>query len=588
MNTAANIPTETAVRFGVFTVDLQAGELRKDGARIKLQDQPFQVLKALLERPGGIVSRHELRSTIWSENTFVDFDNNLNTAINKVREALGDSSDSPRFIETVPRRGYRFIAAIEGNSVGPLPLRKTERPSIDSLAVLPLENVGGDPETEYLSDGIAETLINTLAQLRKIRVVPWTLSFRYRGAAVEVLTAGRELGVRAVLTGRMVQRGDDLTVSVELVDVQRQAHLWGRRYNHRMTHIVALLEELTIEIAEKLRLELTEGENKRLRRWPLHNNEAFRLVLLAWHYFGGHSEEGVRRGITLCQQAIEIDPAYAEAYACISFGYSFLGIFSYEDSAIAYSKMSLAAKKALQLDDTLAEAHVSLAYNLFYQAWDFVGAEREARRSLELNPDSADAWALFAYVMLARGRFAEAIAAGKCAAGLAPLYGYPSFVLGATYYHAQQFVNAIEQLRKAVEIDSGSPVYRSVLAQAYAAAGHRENSLQACEAALALGRTSKFVILHNAVTYAMVGEVGLAQKLLGQVENDWKPDGVSSFWIACVHACLDEKDVAFAWLEKAFQEQVSFLVWTKPFLPLARLHDDPRFDALVNRVGIAD
>jgi TolB-like protein/Flp pilus assembly protein TadD len=576
------------VRFATFEVDLRAGELRKAGVRIKLYGQPFGVLVALLERAGEIVTREELQQKIWAGDTFVDFEHGLNKAINKVREALSDHADNPRFVETLPRRGYRFIAPIEGSSVGPLQLSKTEGPSVDSLAVLPLENVSGDPETEYLSDGIAETLINTLAQLRKIRVVPWTLSFRYRGAAVEVLKVGRELGVRAVLTGRMVQHGDDLTVSVELVDVERQAHLWGRRYNHRMTHIVALLEELTTEIAEKLRLELTEGENKRLRRWPLQNNEAFRLVLLAWHYFGGHSQEGVRRGITLCQQAIEIDPAYAEAYACLSFGYSFLGIFSYEDSAVAYSKMSIAAKKALELDDTLAEAHVSLAYNFFYRAWDFVGAECEARRSLELNPDSADAWALFAYVMLARGRFAEAIAAGKCAAGLAPLYGYPSFVLGATYYHAQQFINAIEQLRKAVEIDSGSPVYRSVLAQAYAAAGQRENSLEACEAALALDRTNKFVLLHNAVTFAMLGEAGPAQRLLDQVENDWKPDGISSFWIACVHACLGEKDVAFVWLEKAVQEQVSFLVWIKPFLPLARLHGDPRFDALVKRVGIAD
>jgi len=482
--------------------------------------------------------------------------------------------------------------ALEGASPYPPRVLQTEKPSsgkqakeIDSLAVLPLENVSGDPEADYLSDGIAETLINSLSQLRKIRVAPRTLSFRYRGAGVDVLKAGRELGVRAILAGRMVQHGEGLLVSVELVDVDRQAQLWGSRYNRKMTDLIVLQEELATEIAEKLRLQLTGEEKKRLRKRPTQNSEPFRLVLQAQHYISGGSPEGLSKGIALCHRAIEIDPTYAVAYARVSFAHSIQLVLEYADPAEVAPRMLAAAKKALELDDTLADAHVGLGWSLFYR-WDFSGAEREARRSVELNPDATEAWNLLDFVVLSLGRFEDAIAAGKRAVEVAPFDYFPAFALGVTYLHAQQFEHAIEQLRKTADIDPGSPPAHGALAHAYASAGQHDAAIDECELALALNRKDAFLVLHAATGYAMAGESGKARKLAEEVEKNWKADGASAFWLAAVHAYLGEKDTAFEWLERAFEVRAPFLVFLSIMWTHHLLRGDPRFDALVKRIGI--
>ncbi|HXJ17721.1 MAG TPA: protein kinase [Candidatus Polarisedimenticolia bacterium] len=460
--------------------------------------------------------------------------------------------------------------------------------AIDSLAVLPLENASGDPETEYLSDGIAETLINSLAQLRKIRIVPRTLAFRHRGPTVDPLAAGRDLGVRAVLAGRMMQRGDDLTVSVELVDVERQAQLWGARYNRKMTDLVSLQEELTTEISEKLRLQLTGEEKKKLRKRSTQNNEAFRLLLQAHPYISGLSPDGIRKGIALCQRAIAIDPGYAAAYARMGFGHSIQLVFGYADPSEVAPRLTAAAKKALELDETLGDAHVALGWSLFYQHWDLAGAEREARRCLELNPESTEGFALLNQVLLGQARYDEAVAAGERGVEVAPLEYWTSFLLGVTYFHAQQFEKAIERQLKTIDIDRGSPLAHLNLAQSYAALGCRQNCLDECALMLALNRTSPFLVLNAAAAYAILGEVEEAHKLAEEIEKNWKPDGVSAFWLASVHSCLDEKDKAFEWLEKAYQEHTPFLCYLKIMWTHVRLHGDPRFEALLKRVGFPD
>jgi serine/threonine protein kinase/tetratricopeptide (TPR) repeat protein len=460
--------------------------------------------------------------------------------------------------------------------------------AIDSLAVLPLENASGDPETEYLSDGIAETLIQTLAQLRKIRIVPRALAFRHRGVGVDPLVAGRELGVRAVLSGRMTQRGNDLIVSVDLLDVDRQAQLWGGRYNRKMTDLVSLQEELATEISEKLRLQLTGEERKKLRRRPTQNNEAFRLVLQAQHYISGLSPEGLRKGIALCQQAIAIDPSYAAAYARMGLGYSVQFVYSYEDIAEVSSRLKAAAKNALELDDSLAEAHVASGWSLFYLNLDHAGAEREARRGIELNPDSTEAWALLDMSLLSEGRFDEAIAAGRRAVEVAPLDYFSAFCLGVTYFHAQRFEESIELLRKAVDIDAGSPVAHLSLAQSYAAAGQQQNAVEECGLVLALNRKDKMSVVGVAAAYAMAGEAGEARKLAEEGAKNWKPDGVTAFWLASVYSSLGDNEKAFEWMEKAYQEHAPFLTYFKIMWTHSRLHGDPRFGALMKRIGIAD
>ena len=460
--------------------------------------------------------------------------------------------------------------------------------TIDSLAILPLENASGDPETEYLSDGIAETLINTLAQLRKIRVVPRTLSFQYRGTGSESLKAGRELGVRAVLAGRMIQRGDDLTVSVELVDVERQAQLWGGRYNRKMGALIALQEELTTEIAEKLRLQLTGDEKKKLRKRPTQNNEAYKLVLKARYAASKLSPEAMRQAIAFCEQAVHIDPTYATGYAALSALYNSIGMLGYVPAGEIYPRAKAVAKKALDLDESLAEPHCSLGVILATQSWDFSGAELEFRRSVELNPDYAGGHSGLALLNRCRGHFDDAIAGFKRARDLEPLLGTVVFNLGITYYAARQFDSAIEEYRKLLEVDPGNAFAHAVLATVYADAGQRQKAIEECEQAVAIARNATVIRLSAATVYASIGNAEEARKILEEAESAWQPGDPLSFFIAATHARLGEKEEAFEWLEKSFQQHESFLTHFKVFPLFDALHGDPRFDDLVKRIGIPD
>jgi serine/threonine protein kinase/tetratricopeptide (TPR) repeat protein len=459
--------------------------------------------------------------------------------------------------------------------------------AIDSLAILPLENASGDPETDYLSDGIAETLINTLAQLRKIRIVPRAIAFQHRGAGVNPLAVGRELGARAVLAGRMVQRGDDLTVSVELVDVDRQAQLWGGRYSRKMADLIALQEELTTEISEKLRLQLTGEEKKKLRKRPTQNDEAYRLLLKAQHCVQNEWPLGARKAIAFCQQAIAIDPQYAAAYAGISMAYVNLSFFSLAPTAEVMPPGKAAARKALELDETLGAAHISLGWVCLME-WDFVGAEREIQRGLELNPDSFSGYTYLMAMLWARGRFAEALTAAKRATELDPSSLTLNRNLGISLYFLGSFDRAAEQFGKTLEIHPHDSLIHALLAEQYACAGQTEKAIEKCAEALALDPRVMFMRMNVAATYTKVGRTVEARKIVEEAKKAWKVGDGSSWWIAAVHARLGDKDAAFEWLERAFQERATFLVFLK-FHPLFEaLHGDPRFDDLVKRIGIPD
>jgi len=480
-------------------------------------------------------------------------------------------------------------------AAAPSPRRaKSERSSsmrqggaIDSLAVLPLENAGGDPEAEYLSDGIAETLINTLAQLRKMRVVPRTLSFRHRGPGVDPIAAGRDLGVRAVLAGRMVQRGEDLIVSVELVDVDRQAQLWGGRYNRKMTDLVALQEELTTEISEKLRLQLTGEEKKKLRKRPTQNNEAYRLVLQAQYHLRTSSPEQARKGIELCRRAAEIDPTYATAYAWLAHGYGLLVILGYAPLSDAFPPAMAAVKRAIELDDSLAIAYTMLSF-LLAQSWDFEAAERALQRSLDLDPDSPDVHNAIMMYNITRGRFDDAIAEGKRAIELDPLTTARQYGLGLAYYSARRFHDAVRCMQAAVQTDPESPVRRLMMADAYAFLGQSENAIEECEKALAHGRHVPTSALLAAAVFAKVGKIDEARRIAAEMEKMWQPGAPHSVFIALVHARVGEKDSAFEWLERAIHDRSGFLINLKSSPMWDDLRADPRYLSLVRRIGIPD
>ena len=457
---------------------------------------------------------------------------------------------------------------------------------IDSLAVLPLENTSGDPDTEYLSDGIAESLINSLAQLRKIRIVPRGVAFRYRGLAADPLQAGRELGVRAVLAGRMVQRGDNLTISAELVDIEREAQLWGSRYERKMQDLFALEKELATEISDQLRLQLTGEEKKQLAKHKTQNNDAYRLVLRGQHSIVKWSLDGLRTGIGFCQQAVDIDPTYASAYAWLSAAYAAQSIFGFAAASEAFLRSRSAARKAIDLDDSLAEAHFSLALVLIYHDWDFAGAERELRTALARNPDLPYTYHALSTLRAVQGRVEDSIVAAKRAADLEPLSWMLNFYLGFIYYAARRFRQAIDQISKALEIDPDNLANHRYLADAYAFAGQPQKAIEQCEKVIGLGRGVMSLQLPAAVTYPKAGKPGIARDLLDQAVKDWKPDGRSSFFIAAAEARLGEKDKAFEWLERAFEERAGLLIYLKIHPMFDELREDPRFEGLLSRIGI--
>jgi tetratricopeptide (TPR) repeat protein len=354
-----------------------------------------------------------------------------------------------------------------------------------------------------------------------------------------------------------------------------------------MTDLLALHEELTTEISEKLRLQLTGEEKKQLRKRPTQANEAFRLVLEARHATYKVYPEAVSRAVALCERAIDIDPKYAPAYAELSSACMVQDVMGYKPASEVEPRAQWAAQKALSLDDTLAEAHLSLGMIRFY-GWQFREGEKEMRLAVELNPDLAPAWGMLHYIYLSFGRFEESVAVAKRGLELEPFSDSSQFWMGVDYFVARRCDLAVEYFQKVLEINPHNTQCLTVLSAAYAWGGQPEKALKPCQEAIASAGGAIQILGQVGATYAKIGKKQEAREILQQAEKSWKPDGRSSIWIGAIYAALGEKDAAFDWLEKAFQEHTSFLVYFKVHPIFENLHGDPRFDALVKRIGIPD
>ena len=623
---ALEAPPPAILRFGVFEMDARAGELRKHGVRTKLQDQPFHVLTLLLQRPGEVVSREELRLQIWGADTFIDFDNGLNTSINKLREALGDSADTPRFIETMPRRGYRFIAPVErlddrGRSAERVsrqgdtvvtnrnsPRRKaflaasgvalvaalaiwlaffrTKADVIDSLAVLPFASDNSDPGTEYLSDGITESLINNLSQLPNLRVMARSTVFRYKGKDADPQKAGNNLHVHAVLSGRLLQHGDTLIVHAELMDVRTGAQLWGGLFNRKMGDVLALQADLSKEIAERLKLRLTGEERQLLAKRYTVDAEAYRFYLKGRYYWNKRSPEGMQKAASYFQQAIDEDPTYALAYAGLADTYVYLSFFNVVPPRDAMPKAKAIAEKALELDGQLAEAHVSLGYISYTYDWDWPAAGRHFDQALALNPTYTIAHYFYPFYLSSSGRSQEALGVAKSALDLDPASPSASHNLAVQFYFARQFNQAIEQCHKTLEMDPNFVVAYQVLGEAYLAEGMNREAVPVLEkySALSQGGADSLALL--GYSHARLEERTHALRMLQELTAASKKSFVPAFFFALVYAGLEDKDQAFTWLERAYNERYTRFAYLKLEALWDPLRSDQRFSDLVRRVGI--
>jgi TolB-like protein/Flp pilus assembly protein TadD len=535
----------------------------------------------LIEHSGQIVTREEIQHSLWGDNTFVDFERGINFCINQVRAALGDDAEKPRYVETLLRRGYRFIAPIASSRVQE---HLSER--FNSIAVLPLVNASGDPDMEYLSDGISESLINFLSQFPNLRVIPRTSAFRYKGREADLKAVGRDLKVRTALTGKLIQRGDRLVVQAELVDVANDAQLWGGQVSRKLEDVFEVQEEVTRQISESLRLRLTPEDEKRLTKRSTKNREAYQFVLKAQYHTNKMTPEGYQRGMDYARQAIEADPGYADAYVRVAAVYSGLGALGFLRPAEAFPKAKAAVLKALEVDESLAEAHAFLAAVRLFYDWDWSGAEHACKRAIELNPNYAAVHAVLSDWLFITGRQQEAMAENQLAVELDPLSASLNFNFGQKLLWSGNHERAIEQLKKALEFDPDFAWTYIGLAQAYAWRGMSAESLAACEKVATLFGSNPHSRALRSLVLAIAGKADGAKTILNELNERPKLDPMALIYSAESCSVLGEKDKAFQFLEAAYQERVSLLIYLGVKPTFNNIRSDPRFADLLQRMGL--
>ena len=574
--------THGAIRFGTFEVDLRAGELRKEGVRVKLQDQPFQILAMLLEQPGQVVTREELRRRLWPSDTFVDFDHSLNKAINKLREALEDTADNPRFVETLPRRGYRFLGSVNGASE---PLSKSRGP-IDSIVVFSLANPNPCPDLEYLAVGIPGSIIHSLSQIPNLRVIAWNNVTRKTDREKDPLEIGRSLGARAVLIGRIWQRDNRLRLHVDLVDTDDGVELWGDQYDRDLTELFSVQDEISREVSQRLRLKMTGEEADRIMKRYTENIEAYQLYVRARRWCEKRSAEGFKRGIEYATQAIKMDPKYALAHAELAKCISIPCYYGAVDPNVAYPKARIAALRALEIDPNLAEGHEVLATVLRNYDWNWVDAEKGYKRAIELNPNYAGAHYHYSYLLAELGRFEEAIREATEALSREPMSPLLNASLAFVLMHARKYEECIKQALTAREVDPNMTLNYMTLGVAYEQQGMYREAVEAHEQGIALGGAtafSKAFIIH---VHARSGEQENAWDKLRELQEMSKTRYVPSVAFVVAYEGLMEKELAIESLCRACENRETNLVLIRVWPHFDYLRDDPRFQEVERRVGL--
>ena len=573
------------LRFGIFELDLRSGELRKNGAPIKLQPQPFKVLALLAKHAGQLVTREEIRGQIWSHDTFVDFEQGLNYCIRKIRAALGDDVGSPRYIETLQRRGYRLIVPVEE-------LSGRQAPSGGArvmLAVLPFENLSGNEEQEYFSDGLTDEMITQLGRLNpeRLGVIARTSAMKYKHTGKSIQQIGRELGVYYVLEGSVRRAGNRVRIAAQLIQVSDQTHLWAESYERDLGDILGLQSDVAQAIGDEIRVKLTPQEQARLASVRPVHPEAYEAYLKGRYFWNKRTKEALQKGVRYFERAIEKDPGYAVGYAGLADCYLRLLDYNYLSPHEASARANAAAVKALQIDETLADAHTSLGH-LGLHGFNWQTAEKEFKRAIELNPGYGTAHFYYANLLAALGRHAEAIAEAKRAQELDPVAPSASLNAAVIFYLARQYEQAIEQAEKALEMDPNfAPVYY-YLGLAYEQKGIYGKAIATFQKAIAPSGRGPGSMAALAHAYGVAGKRSEALKLLKELKDLSKRQYVSPYDFALLFLGLGEKDQAFVWLVKAYEERSSGLPFLKVDPRLDALHSHRRFIDLVRRMDFPE
>lgn len=663
------------VRFGPFEADLAAGQLRKHGLRIKVQDQPFTILATFLEHPGEVVTRDQLRQRLWTEGTFVDFDNSLNAAINKLREALGDSAENPRYVETLPRRGYRFIAPIQNGSgnghaadasalssapaalqspvqaqaaapaasavaqemaraaqisapqAAPVPAapqvipapfavranvwlsiaalvaalalivfftfrnfgpRASAASGKTMLAVLPFQNISGDASQEYLSDGLTEELIAQLSRMQpeRLGVIARSTAMQYRHTPKGIDQIARELGIRYAIEGSVRRDGDRIRITTQLIQVSDQTHVWAATYERSVKDVLAIQQDVASQVVRELATHLLPPGASVVARASTSSPEAYDAYTRARFFWGKRTEESVKRSIELYQQAIQKDPNYALAYVGLADSYYVWGgRLSGLSPSEAYARADVAVKKALELDPSLAEAHVARSAVLFDHHWNFAEAEKELKRGLELNPSYAMGHQWHAEFLAATGRTEEALQAIDRSLALDPFSRSSNLVRGQILMYLRRYDESIDQFRKLAEIDASFLPAQAHLARVYRAQGKSAEWFATYSKWLQLlGEKPEGLSAYGEAFRAGGMDAALRLRLKTLIPQAGKIYG-APYAIARIYAVLRDNDQALNWLARAAEQRDDFASHITVDPEFDALRSDPRFQQLLRRIG---
>jgi TolB-like protein/Flp pilus assembly protein TadD len=566
-----------AVRFGTFEVDFESRELRKRGLRLRLEEKPFQILELLLERPGGVVTRQTLREKLWPD-THVGYEQSLNTAVNKLRELLGDSSQSPRFVETLPRVGYRFIAPVDS------PGHAQTHAAKKMLAVLPFENLGGDPEQEFFAEGLTEELISHLGQLnpKRLGVIARTSAIQYRGSKKNIGEIARELRVEYVLEGSVRRQEKNVRVTAQLIGARDQTHLWAASYDRELRDILAVQHDVARHVVKALAPELLPGQDTAKGAADPAAHEAY----LRGRFFSGQrSEEALKKAIAYFEQALSLDPNCARASYGIADCSGLLSWFGALSPREAGQRAAAAASRALRIDDSLGEAHASMGLVRYWFEWDWVAAEQEFLRAIELNPSYASAHQWYASFLGAIGRLDEAQAEHQLARQLDPL----SLIIGMgaadPHFYAHRYDQAITLLRGILEQEPRFFPALFNLGRVCVEKGMYPEAIAAFEKAVQLSgnREGRPALAH---AYAKAGRTSVARSILAETKINTGGRYLASPMIARIHLGLGEIDEAFEWLRKGIEERSYWIVFLKVDPVYDEIRPDTRFRELLLRAGL--
>ncbi len=615
--------------FGRFRLKTAERVLLREGEPVPLTPKVFDILVTLVEHGGQVVAKDDLMKRVWP-NTFVE-EGNLTQNISLLRKALGETPGGVQFIETVPRRGYRFVAdtnqswgvetaeikpepaEIEPAPVVSIPNTATSQPApfkrtpvyalaaglvvigiiglvyftgwgkaetnsaIGSIAVLPFVDESADPDAQYINDKIAESLINSLSKLPQLRVVPRSVVAGYKGKEIDPRKVGQELNVRAVVTGRLRRHGDMISIQADLIDLDNVAQLWGQHYDHKLSDALLVQDDISRDIFENLRLKLNVEEKKQL--------EAYRLYLKGRNAWNKRTGDALLQAIEFFNQAIAIDPNYGAAHAGLADCYNMLVVYGRLKPKEGFPKAKEAATKALEIDESSAEAHTSMAFIKFRWDWDRTATEREFQEAIRLKPAYAPAHQWYSSYLVAVERFDEAIAQAKRTEELEPLSFVASSHLGWIYYLSGQNDKAIEQCRKILELDPSSFPARRYLGLAYEAKGMYAEAIAEFQTGVKLsGSPLMLALLGHA--YAASGKTAEAKQVLNDLEQVQGQRYVSPYTVAAIYAGLGDQGEAFKWLERAVEERDIWLMNLKVDPVFAGLRSNRQFADILARIRL--